>query len=384
MAKRDFYEILGVSKDASSEEIKKAYRKIAVKYHPDKNPDDKASEEKFKEAAEAYETLSNQDKRSRYDQFGHAGLGGGAGHGGFSMNMEDIFSQFGDIFGGGFGSGFGGFGQSSHSRRQVNRGSDLRIKIKLTLEEIVNGVEKKVKVNKYITCSSCNGSGAKSPSDFKTCPTCQGSGRVTQITNSFLGRMQTARVCPECGGDGKIITQKCNVCYGNGIIKGEEIISIKIPAGVEEGMQMSIRNKGNAAAKNGIPGDLIVLIQEIEHPLLKRNENTLVYDHYLSIPDAILGTSADIPTIDGKVRIKIPQGTQAGKVFRLNGKGIPDVNNYRRGDQLVYINIWTPQNLTKDEKKAIEEMQKSNNFAPKPGSKEKGFFEKMKDYLNLM
>ena len=385
MAKRDYYDILEISKNATAEEIKKAYRQKALKFHPDKNPGDKSSEEKFKEAAEAYEVLSNPDKKARYDRYGHAGLGnGGQGYGGFGggMSMEDIFSQFGDIFGSAFGGGFGGgFGGSTRTRR-VNKGSNLRIKVKLTLEEILKGVEKKIKVSKYVSCQTCKGSGAKGGSSFNTCSSCNGSGRVTRVTNTFLGQMQTTSTCPSCGGEGQTITEKCNTCYGNGIVKGEEVISINIPAGVGEGMQMSMSGKGNAAARGGIPGDLIILIEEIKHESLIRDGNNLLYDHYISFPEAALGTTIEVPTLEGKARIKIDPGTQSSKVLRLKGKGLPSVNAYGRGDLLVNINVWTPQNISKEEKLILENLAGSESFKPNPQKSDKSFFERMKDYFN--
>tara|TARA_R110002096_G_scaffold432259_2_gene648857 strand:- start:415 stop:1578 length:1164 start_codon:yes stop_codon:yes gene_type:complete len=386
MAKRDYYEILGVEKSASIQEIKKAYRKLALKYHPDKNPDDKAAEEKFKEAAEAYEVLSNEEKKAKYDRFGHAGMGGSAGFGGGGgMNMEDIFSQFGDIFGGGAGgfSGFGGFGGGGASRgRRANRGSNIRVKVNMSLKDIVNGVEKKIKVNKYVSCNTCSGSGAEGGSSgYTTCNTCKGAGQINRITNTFLGQMQTATTCPTCGGDGKIITDKCNTCHGDGIVKSDETIEIKIPAGVEGGMQLSVGGKGNMGARNGVPGDLIVLIEEEEHPELKRDGLNILYDLYISFADAILGTEITVPTVNGKAKIKIEPGTQGGKVLRLRNKGIPEVNGYRTGDQLVNVNVWTPQNLTKEEKQAVEKLKTSENFKPNPTAQDKGFFERMKDYF---
>lgn len=386
MAKRDYYEVLGVEKNASTAEIKKAYRKLALKYHPDKNPDDKAAEDKFKEAAEAYEVLSNDEKKAKYDRFGHAGMGAGGGFGGGGMNMDDIFSQFGDIFGGGGGgfSGFGGFGGGGRSQgRRVNRGSNIRVKVNMTLKDIVNGVEKKIKVKKYVKCKPCSGSGAEGGSGgFTTCDTCKGAGQVNRVTNTFLGQMQTATACPTCGGDGKIITNKCNECHGDGIVKDDETIDLKIPAGVEGGMQLSVSGKGNMGARNGVPGDLIVQIEEEESKELKRDGINILYDLYISFADAILGTEVTVPTVNGKAKIKIESGTQGGKVLRLRNKGIPEVNGYRTGDQLVNVNIWTPQKLSKEEKSAIQKMQKSKNFEPKPTDQDKGFFERMKDYFH--
>jgi len=381
MAKRDYYEILGVSKNATEAELKKAYRQMAMKYHPDKNPGDKASEDKFKEAAEAYDVLSDAQKRQRYDQFGHAGMGAGSGFGGGGMNMDDIFSHFGDIFGDMFGGGYSSRGGGQRSRR-VNKGSNLRVKVKLTLEEIANGVEKKIKVNKYISCNDCSGTGAKGGSSYSTCSTCRGTGQVTRVTNTFLGQMQTSSVCPHCGGEGQIITDKCNTCFGNGIVKGEDIISLNIPAGVAEGMQLSVSGKGNAAARGGIAGDLIIVIEEIEHPELIRDGDNLLYEHYITFPDAAMGTSVEVPTIDGKARVKIEAGTQSGKVLRLKGKGLPSLNSYSRGDLLVNINIWTPQTLSKEEKAMLEKLQASNNFKPHPNKKDKNFFERMREMFH--
>ena len=386
MSKRDYYEILGVSKNASDAEIKKAYRQMALKYHPDKNPDDKEAEEKFKEAAEAYEVLSDANKRSRYDQFGHAGIGGAAGTGGFSMSMDDIFSQFGDIFGDAFGgafSGFGGFGGSRGGRRRrVNRGSNLRVKVKLTLEEIAKGVEKKIKVNKYVSCNTCSGTGAKGGSSYSTCSTCHGTGQVTRVANTFLGQMQTSSTCPTCGGEGQIIENKCPSCMGDGIVKGEEIISIKIPAGVEEGMQLSMSGKGNAGARGGVPGDLIILIEEIENEHFERDSVNLLHEAYISFTDAALGTTLEVPTIDGKARIKITPGTQAGKVLRLKGKGLPSVNSYGTGDLLINLNVWTPKHLSKEEKEMLEKLGKSPNFIPNPTAHDRSFFSRMKEYFS--
>jgi molecular chaperone DnaJ len=377
MAKRDYYDVLGVTKNATEDEIKKAYRKMAMKYHPDKNQGDKAAEEKFKEAAEAYDVLGNASKKQKYDQFGHAGFsaGGGGGHGDFS-SMDDIFSAFGDIFGGG---GFGG--GSSRGGRRVNRGTNLRIKVKLDLNEILTGVEKKIKVNKYVSCVPCKGTGAQNGSGFSNCNTCRGTGQVTRVVQTMLGQMQTASTCPGCGGEGQIIKEKCKSCYGDGIVKGEEVISINIPAGVAEGMQLSMQGKGNAAARGGIPGDLLIVVEETEHPTLKRDGNNLLYNLFISVPEVILGTSAEINTLDGKAKIKIDAGTQSGKVLRLRGKGLPNINGYEKGDLLVNVNVWTPQTLNKEEKQLLEKLRDSENFKPNPSQKERGFFSRMKEYF---
>jgi molecular chaperone DnaJ len=378
MEKRDYYEVLGVEKTATADEIKKAYRKKAIQYHPDKNPGDKEAEEKFKEAAEAYEVLSNPDKRARYDQFGHAGMGGAAGGGGpfgggFSgnMNMDDIFSMFGDIFGGhsGFGGGFGG-GQTQQRRF---RGSDLRVKAKLTLKEVSEGVEKKFRLKKYVQCSCCHGSGAEGDSGTETCKTCHGTGSVVRTQQTILGAMQTRVTCPDCGGEGKIIKNKCKQCGGDGIVYGEEIVSVKIPAGVAEGMQLSMNGKGNAGKHNGVPGDLLIVIEEEPHPELIRDDNDLIYNLLLSVPTAALGGTVEIPTIDGKVKVKIEPGTQPGKVMRLRGKGLPSVNSYGTGDLLVNVSVYIPETMTKDEKAAMEKMAASDSFKPNPSLKEKIF-----------
>lgn len=384
MSKRDYYEILGIAKNASEDEIKKAYRKLAIKYHPDKNPDDKSAEDKFKEAAEAYEILSNPEKRQRYNQFGHAGVSGNAGGGyggGGGMNMDDIFSQFGDIFGGAFGGGFSGGGGGSRGGRRVNRGSNLRIKVKLTLSEIANGVEKKLKVNKQVSCTTCSGTGAKN-GNYETCRVCNGTGVHTRVQQTILGAMQTQTTCSNCHGEGRVIKDKCGTCHGDGIVRGEEVITINIPAGVADGMQLSMSGKGNAAARGGINGDLLILVEEEEHPELKREGSHLIYNLHVSIPDAILGTQVEIPTIDAKVKIKIDPGTQSGKVLRLKGKGLPDVNSYGKGDLLVEINVFTPTNLSADEKKTMEQLQQSKNFIPNPSKREKGFFDRMKEYFD--
>ncbi|MBK0401739.1 molecular chaperone DnaJ [Adhaeribacter sp. BT258] len=381
MAKRDYYDVLGVSREASAEEIKKAYRKIAIKYHPDKNPDDHTAEDKFKEAAEAYEILSNQEKKARYDRFGHQGMNGGGGFGGGHMNMEDIFSQFGDIFGGG-GGGFGDFfGGQQRGGRRVRKGSNLRIKLKLNLEEIANGVEKKIKVKRYVACEACSGNGSKNGASLQNCSSCQGSGQVRKVVNTMLGQMVSTATCPTCHGEGKIVTQKCEVCHGEGRQLQEEVIPINIPAGVADGMQLSMSGKGNVPERGGVPGDLLIQIEEEAHPTLKRDGNNVVYDHYISFVDAALGASIEVPTIEGKAKITLKAGTQSGEILRLRGKGIKDLNGYGRGDQLIYINVWTPKNLSSSEKDLLEKLRDSQNFAPNPGKNEKGFFEKVKEYF---
>ena len=384
MAKRDYYEVLGVSKGAEAKEIKKAYRKLAVKYHPDKNPGNKEAEEKFKEAAEAYEVLSNQDKRARYDRFGHAGVDGQSGFGGRGgMTMDDIFSQFGDIFNDSpFESFFGGRARGgAGSRPRGQKGTNLRIKVALGLEEIANGVTKKIKVKKQVPCTTCSGSGAKNSSSVRTCNTCQGSGYVRQVRSTFLGQMQTTTACPTCNGSGQEVTAKCTKCQGDGRTYGEEMIEIEIPAGVEEGMQLSMRGKGNTGLKGGPPGDLLINIEEKNHEFLSREGMNVIYELYLNFADAALGISPEVPTLTGKVKIKIPPGTQAGKMFRLKGKGLPSVQSYGKGDQLIHVNIWTPKKLNDEERVILEKMRDLPNFAPKPGKSEKSFFDRMKDYF---
>ncbi len=380
MAKRDYYEILDVKRNATQAEIKSAYRKKALQYHPDKNPGDPTAEEKFKEAAEAYEVLGNEQKRARYDQYGHAGVQGDAGgFGGGGMTVEDIFSHFGDIFGGSFG-GFSGFSSGRRTRR-VNKGSNLRVKVKLSLKDIAAGVEKKIKVTKYVACKVCDGTGAQNGTAFSECPTCHGAGQVTRISNTFLGQMQSTTTCPSCGGEGKSITSKCASCYGEGIIKETEVVKLNIPAGVAEGMQMSVSGKGNAARRGGVNGDLLVVIEEDKHPELIRDGNDLIYYLYLSFPEAALGVPVEIPTVDGKVKIKIEPGTQPGKILRLRGKGLPDINGYGKGDLLVNINVWVPKNLSGEEQQAIGKLRDSSNFTPDPSREDKNFFERMKSYF---
>ena len=386
MAKRDFYEILGVSKSSSADEIKKAYRKVAMQFHPDRNPGDKESEEKFKEAAEAYEILSDQEKRAQYDRYGHAGMnarGGGGFGGGQGMNMDDIFSNFGDIFGDDvFGSFFGGGGgrqRGGGGKARGTRGSNLRIKLKMNYEEIAKGANKTVKVKKYTGCTTCSGSGAKDKSSVQSCGTCGGSGQVRKVTNTFLGQMQTVGTCPTCNGEGSTITSKCTACKGEGRVYTEETMSIDIPAGVQEGMQLSLSGKGNAGERGGAPGDLIVLIEEEQHAELQRDNLNVIYDMFITFPDAVFGAHLEVPTIDGRAKIKIPAGTQAGKIFRLKGKGFPAINSYEKGDQLIHINVWTPQELSKEEKEIIEKFKESPNFQPKPDRSEKSFFAKIKE-----
>jgi molecular chaperone DnaJ len=377
--KRDYYEVLEVPKTASAEEIKKAYRKKAIQYHPDKNPGDKAAEEKFKEAAEAYEVLSDANKRQRYDQFGHAGVGGASG-GGFDaggMSMEDIFQHFGPIFGGHFSEFFtggrGGFSNFGGQQRVVNRGSDLRVKVRLTLKEISTGVEKKIKVKKYVACLHCGGTGAEDSKSYSTCTTCKGSGHVTRVQNTILGQMQTTSVCSTCGGEGRIITKKCEHCNGEGIIRDEEVITLKIPAGVMEGMQMPVQGKGNAARRGGINGDLLVVFEEEPHPELIRDDNDLIYNLLLSFPTAAAGGTVEIPTLDGKAKIKIDAGTQPGKVLRLRGKGLPTVNSYGTGDLLINISVYVPENLTSEQKDVLEKLESQTNFKPTESAKKRIF-----------
>ena len=369
MAKRDYYEVLGLSKGASADEIKKAYRKLALKYHPDKNPDNKEAEEKFKEAAEAYEVLGNAQKKQQYDQFGHAGMGGAGGFGGAGggMSMDDIFSQFGDIFGGAFGGGFG-----SSGRRRTRRGTNLRVKIKLTLEEILNGVEKKIKVNKLVNAEGV---------EFRTCTTCGGTGQITRVSQTILGAMQTSSTCHVCHGSGQIVGKRPPGVDEHGLKREETVIPINIPAGVEEGMQLNVQGQGNAAPGGGVPGDLLVVIEEEEHEFLKRDGSNLHYDAHISFIDAAMGSSIEIPLVSGKAKIKVDPGTQSGKTLRLRGKGLPSVNSYGKGDLFVHMQVWTPQKLSKEEKAVLEQLNGSPNFKPQPGNRDKGFFQKMKEHF---
>jgi len=369
--KRDYYEVLEVTKTASYEEIKKAYRKKAIQFHPDKNPGNKAAEEKFKEAAEAYEILGNEDKRRRYDQFGHAGVSGSAGGYGGGMTMDDIFSQFGDVFGGHFD--FGSFSSGRGSQQRVNRGADLRVKVKLTLKEIATGVEKKIKVKKYVTCTHCQGTGAEDSRAYSTCSSCRGTGYVTRTMSTILGQMQTTTVCNTCGGEGKIITKKCPNCNGEGIVRDDDVITLNIPAGVAEGMQLSMSGKGNAARRGGINGDLLVVVEEEPHPELIRDQNDIIYNLLLSFPMAALGGTVEIPTLEGKAKIKIEPGTQPGKVLRLRNKGLPSLSSYGTGDLLINIAIYVPETLTKEQKETLENMESSTNFQPTQAVKEKIF-----------
>lgn len=371
MSKRDYYEVLGVSKSASDQEIKKAYRKLALKYHPDKNPDDESAEDSFKEAAEAYEVLSNDDKKARYDRFGHQGVGGAAGGGGGfgGMNMDDIFSQFGDIFGGAFGGG----GGRQRGGSRVIKGSDLRVKIKLNLKEVALGVTKKIKVNKLVNAEGVT---------FTDCSTCRGQGRVTRVMETMLGAMQTQATCPTCNGTGKFIDKKPGGADAQGLKRQEEVVEIKIPPGVEEGMQLKVSGKGNAGPFNGVPGDLLVVIEEEVNTELKRDSENLHHEAYINFIDAALGTDLYVPLVEGKAKIKIEAGTQSGKMLRLKGKGLSSINSYGKGDLFVHINVWTPQKLSKDEKKTLESLKESENFKPNPSAKEKGFFDKMKDIFN--
>ena len=390
MAKRDYYEVLGVDKNASADEIKKAYRKMAIKYHPDKNPGDKEAEEKFKEAAEAYSVLSDADKKARYDQFGHAGVeGAGPDFSGGFGNLNDILNDlFGGAFGGGFG-GFGGFGsgfggsRSGQRQQRVYRGRDIRVRVKLTLEEIAKGVEKEISIEKNVPCTECGGKGAKNSSDIKTCPGCQGSGQVQRVVNSFLGQTVTYSTCQQCGGEGKIISNPCRSCAGTGLVRKRETIKVKIPAGVEAGMQLTLQGEGHSAKNNGINGDLLVVIEETEHPHLKREGNNLYYTKVISVVDAMLGAEVTVPCLDGDYKIKIDQGTQSGEVVRLRGRGLPSVNGYGgTGDLYVKIAVWIPKRLGKEEKAVIESLRNKEAFKPNPSKEDRSFFDKIKDLFD--
>ncbi|NND63220.1 MAG: molecular chaperone DnaJ [Flavobacteriaceae bacterium] len=370
--KEDYYDILGISKNASAAEIKKAYRKKAIEFHPDKNPGDSKAEEMFKKAAEAYEVLSDPDKKARYDQYGHQAFEGG-GFGGGGMNMDDIFSQFGDIFGSAFGGGFGGFGGFGGGQRGRVKGSNLRIRVKLSLEEVAQGVDKKIKVKRKKVAPGTT---------YKTCTTCNGHGQVTKIQNTILGRMQTATTCGTCKGAGEIIDNAPKEADMYGMISSEETVSIKIPAGVVDGMQLKVSGKGNDAPGNGIAGDLLVAIEVLPHPNLQREGDNLHYDLYISYSDAVLGTSKEIETVTGKVRIKIDAGTQSGKILRLRKKGIPSINGYGVGDLLVHVNVWTPKDLNKEQREFFEKMKNDEHFEPKPEKEDKSFFEKVKDMFS--
>lgn len=387
--KRDFYEVLGVAKGASEDEIKKAYRKKALELHPDRNPGDKAAEEKFKEATAAYEVLSDADKRARYDRYGHAGVEGMSGNGGAGFegfSMEDILRRFGfdsddDMFGSFFGGGGrrGGFGGG---RPRGERGSNLRIKVKMTLEEIATGVNKKIKVRKQVACNTCNGSGARDQASVDTCSTCRGSGMVNRVSQTPFGMMQTAVQCPTCNGSGSVIKSPCNVCKGDGRVFGEETIEVDIPAGVNEGIQLSMSGKGNAGAKGGAPGDLVINVEEVPHDDFTREGNNIIHELFLNMADAALGAKVEIPTLEGRVRLTIPAGTQSGKIFRLQGKGLPAVQSYQRGDQLIHVNVWTPKKLTDEEKRVLERMRDMPNFKPTPVKEDKTFFERVKDIFS--
>jgi molecular chaperone DnaJ len=387
--KRDYYEILGVEKSASAEELKKAYRKKAMEFHPDRNPGNKEAEEKFKEAAEAYDVLSSSEKRARYDQFGHAGMSGASGGGGYGVDfdLQTIFERFGDLFGGNFGGNFSGFssgfgGGRRQQRQQVRKGSNLRITVKLTMEEIAGNTEKKIKIKKQIVCPQCQGQGTVNKADIITCPKCNGSGHVVHQQRSMFGIMQQAVICDQCRGEGTVVKNPCTNCHGSGTVAGDEVVTISVPAGVQEGMQLSMREKGNAAPRGGINGDLIVVVEEIPHEVFEREGNNLYLNYYISFPQAALGGSVEIPTLDGKARIKLAAGTQGGQVLRLQGKGLPELHTNRKGDLIVNVNVWTPKNLSRDEKEIIENFLKSDNFIPKPGKNEKSFFSKVRQFFS--
>ncbi|MEL7529901.1 MAG: molecular chaperone DnaJ [Bacteroidota bacterium] len=384
MAKRDYYEVLGVSKGANKDELKKAYRKMALKYHPDKNPDNQEAEDKFKEAAEAYEVLSDEQKRATYDRFGHAGLGGAAGGGAYgNRGFEDIFSQFSDIFGdsGGFESFFGGGGGGRRRRRRGQRGADISIRMGITLEEVYAGVEKKIKLNRKVSCNNCAGTGADDGTSFSTCPTCNGAGEIRQQAGGGFFQQIVVSTCPTCQGEGKIVAKPCTVCEGAGRVDEEDTVSVKIPPGVQEGMNLSVRGRGNAGLRGGSPGDLIIQIEEKPHEHFERDGNNLIHELFISFPDAALGTQVEVPTLDGKVRVKLPAGTQAGKVVRLRGKGLPSINANAFGNMLVHVNVWTPQTLSESERKTLEQMRSSEHFQPNPSREQRGFFSKIREFF---
>ncbi len=384
--KKDYYQVLGISKNASPEEIKKAYRKVAMQYHPDRNPGDKAAEEKFKEAAEAYEVLSDPDKRRTYDQFGHQGLSGNGGWSPGNMRMEDIFAHFSDIFsdfgGSPFETFFGGGRTSRTTQQRGARGSNLRITMPLTLSEIAKGVRKTVSVKKLVVCPSCGGSGARDQNAFQVCSHCRGTGGVRRVTNTILGQMTTTATCPVCQGTGQVLVNSCNRCQGKGHVMGEETITIDIPAGVSENLQLSMSGKGNVGERGGPPGDLIIQIKELPHEELVRDGNNILYELHISFIDAALGTQVDVPTIDGKARIRIKPGTQGGEIFRLKGKGLPNVNDYGSGDQLIHVNVWVPKELSKEEAALLEKLRQSPHFKPRPAKNEKTIFEKLRGFFS--
>jgi molecular chaperone DnaJ len=382
MAKRDYYEVLGVPKGASADDIKKAYRKKALEHHPDRNSGDKSAEEKFKEAAEAYDVLGDADKRARYDRLGHAGvdMSGPGGAGGFQgMDMDEILRRFGFDTDDVFGEFFGGSRRRSGGRPRGERGTNLRIKVKMTLEEIFTGINKKIKVRKQVACNTCGGSGARDASSVETCSTCRGGGMVNRVTQTPFGMMQTAVQCPACNGSGQTIKSPCNICKGDGRVFGEETIEVDIPAGVHEGIQLSMSGKGNAGAKGGAPGDLVITIEEIPHEEFTREGNNIHYELFLNIADAALGSKLEVPTLDGRARITIPPGTQSGKVFRLKDKGLPALQSYQRGDELIHLNVWTPKKLSDEERRLLEKLREMPNFKPAPGKEDRSFFERMKD-----
>ena len=383
MAKRDYYEVLGVGKNASADEIKKAYRKLAVKYHPDKNPGNKEAEEKFKEVAEAYSVLSDADKKAKYDQFGHAGVEGASpdfsgGFGNLNDILNDLFGGGFSGFGGGFG-GFGGFGGGGRRQERVYKGRDIRVRARLTLEEIAKGVEKEISIEKNVPCPECGGKGAKNSADVKTCPACNGTGQVQRVVNTFLGQSISYSTCQQCGGEGKIITNPCPKCNGSGLVRQRETIKVKIPAGVESGMQLTVQGEGHAAKNNGINGDLLVVIEEIEHPLFKREGTNLFHTAIISVMDAMLGCEITVPCLDGNYKIKVEPGTQSGKIVKLRGKGLPSLNGYGTGDLYVKLAVWIPKKLTKEEKALFESLRHNESFRPDPTKEDKSFFEKLKD-----